>query len=285
MGETPPGLGPITRADVPDVAAFLHRELDPRLSAQEWAAAIVPPWAGDAPNHGFHLRRDGEVVGVGLAFYSEREISGERRRFCNLGAWCVLDAERAHGLRLLRALLGQRGFDFTDLSPSGNVVGLNERLRFTHLDTRQSLVVNVALPSPGVRTIGDVEAMAPLLNDASRQILADHRGAAAARHTALVGPDRVVHVVHRRDRRKGVRAFATLLHSSHPDLTPLEWRALSRHLLFDGSPATLAERRIVSTVPTRAVSVRNPRPRMFRSTDLGPAQIDYLYSELTCVPW
>jgi hypothetical protein len=28
-----------------------------------------------------------------------------------------------------------------------------------------------------------------------------------------------------------------------------------------------------------------PRPRMFRSTALQPRSVDYLYSELTCVPW
>jgi hypothetical protein len=28
-----------------------------------------------------------------------------------------------------------------------------------------------------------------------------------------------------------------------------------------------------------------PRAKMFRSRDLGPDSIDYLYSELACVAW
>ena len=57
-------------------------------------------------------------------------IDGRVERFCNLGAWCVLPEHRFHALRLLKALLAQDGYHFTDLSPSGNVVGLNERLGF-----------------------------------------------------------------------------------------------------------------------------------------------------------
>ena len=65
---------------------------------------------------------DGDaVVGAHLAFYSERTIDGRTERFCNLGAWCVLPDHRFHGLRLLKALLAQDGYHFTDLSPSGNV--------------------------------------------------------------------------------------------------------------------------------------------------------------------
>ena len=47
-----------------------------------------------------------------------------------------------HSLRLLRELLRQKGYVFTDLSPSGNVPAMNERLGFRHLDVSTRLVVN-----------------------------------------------------------------------------------------------------------------------------------------------
>ena len=98
---------------------------------------------------------DGDaVVGAHLAFYSERTIAGRRERFCNLGAWCVLPDYRFHALRLLKALLAQDGYHFTDLSPSGNVVGLNTRLGFRFLDTTTAVVPNLPWPSrPGRDTI------------------------------------------------------------------------------------------------------------------------------------
>ena len=65
--------------------------------------------------------RGGRAGGVHLAFYSRRLINGTVEDFCNLGAWCVLETHRSQGIRMLRALLAQPGYSFTDLSPSGAV--------------------------------------------------------------------------------------------------------------------------------------------------------------------
>ena len=71
----------------------------------------------------------------------------------------------------------------------------------------------------------------------------------------------------------------------NPDLfracAPLFLRYL---LLRHGIPATRAEVRVVGHRPTRSVMLLG-RPRMYLSENLGPDQIDYLYSELTCVAW
>ena len=144
-----PQTAPITTADVPAVARFLHEHLNTRVSADAWERAIVVPWKVDAPDHGFLLRTEqGEIAGVYLAFYSERG----GRRICNLGAWCVLPQHRFHSLKLLKALLSQEGHVFTDLSPSGNVVPMNTRLGFAFVDTATALAPNLPWPSaPGSR--------------------------------------------------------------------------------------------------------------------------------------
>jgi len=278
-------LAPITGADVPEVAAYLHRALNDRLSADEWARSMVPSWPCDAPNHGFHLREEGRVVGVALAFYADRSVAGRTERVCNLGAWCVDDAYHSQGLRLLRALLGQRGHHFTDLSPSGNVVTLNERLKFRHLDTATTLVPNLPLPSFGVRATTDPDRIAERLTGRERRIFDDHRGAAAARHVVLDVAGHPLYIVHRKDRRKGLPIFASLLYVSDPELLPRAWRRLSSHLLGQGAVATLVEERVAGWTPPGARALSRPRPKMFRSDDLAAEDVDYLYSELTCVAW
>ena len=115
-------LAPIMDADVAAVADFLHRNLNKRLSASEWIDAMSEPWKAEAPNYGFMLRDGQRVVGAYLAFYSERVIAGRAERFCNLASWCVLPDFRFHSVRLLKALLAQDGYHFTDLAPSGNVI-------------------------------------------------------------------------------------------------------------------------------------------------------------------
>ena len=234
MGGPAVVLAPITGDDVPEVAAYLHRALNDRLSAEEWARSMVPPWACDAPNHGFHLRDGGRVVGAALAFYADRPVGDHAGGCATWGPGASRTTYQAQGLRLLRALLGQRDHTFTDLSPSGNVVALNERLKFRHLDTATKLVPNLPLPPLGVRAITDHGRIAARLTGSQRRIFDDHRGAAAARHVVLDVGGRPLYVVHRKDRRKGWPVFASILHVSDPDLLPQAWPRLSSHLLGAG---------------------------------------------------
>jgi hypothetical protein len=269
-------------------AGFLHSHLNARVPAAAWERAAQPPWSVDEPNHGFMLVDDGAIVGVHLAFYSERTIDGRAERFCNLGAWCVLPDYRFHGLKLLKALLAQKDHTFTDLSPSGNVPGLNARLGFRPIDTSTWLVPNLPWPSlPRAGSIiSDPAAIAGALDGHELELYTDHADAAAARHVVLERGDERCYVVFRKDRRKRLGLFASLLHVSDPALFRRMSRPFARHLLLrHGACATLAEERIVTFRPPGSLVLRSPRQKMFRSTRLQPAQIDYLYSELVCVAW
>lgn len=286
MGEKSVVVAPTTRADVADVADYLHHSLNARLSARDWERSIVPPWPHDAPNHGFHLRSGGRVVGAAVAFYAGRDVRGRTERVCNLAAWCVDEDQRSHGLRLVLALLAQPGYHFTDLSPSGNVVALNERLKFQHLDTTSALVPNVVLPGGGVTAVSDHERIAMILRGRQRQIFEDHRHAAAARHVVLRSGNADVYVMFRKDRRKRLPVFASLLHVSDRQQLPQVWNRLSTHLLLrHGALATLLEDRVAGWRPARAVDLPRGRPKMFRSDTFDASDVDYLYSELACVAW
>ncbi len=280
-------LAPITVGDVGDVADFLHQHLNSRLSAAQWARSAVPPWSVDAPNHGFLLRQRGAVVGTYLAFYSEREVDGQVRRICNLAAWCVLDEHRAHGVRLARAMLRQKGYDFVDLSPSGNVVRLNERLGFHSLDTSTALVPNLPLPSRrGVRVLTAPDQIEAALSERDLQVYRDHRSAAAALHFVVRVGEESCYVIARRERRKGLPLFASLLHVSDPAVLARAGHAPYRHLLLrHRALVTLAEGRVAGRPPRLSRQQAAPRPRMFRGDGLSPRSVDYLYSELMCVPW
>jgi hypothetical protein len=278
---------PITDADVQAVAEFLERGMSSGVSAAGWRRAMTPPWHVEQPNHGYFLIANGHVVGAYLAFYSERVIEGQPQRICNLGAWSVADEYRASGLRLLRSLLRQPGYTFTDLSPSGNVVPLNIRFGFIALDTTTAVVPNLPWPvrSRGVRVVDAPDEIDGLLSGRDLTIYRDHAATAAAHHVILVDGERSCYVVFRRDRRKRLPLFASILHVGDPELFRSCAPLLYRHLLLRHAiPATRGELRIVGHRPTRGLIVSG-RPRMYLSEDLGPDQIDYLYSELTCVAW
>jgi hypothetical protein len=277
---------PIAQADVPAVAAFLHEHLNDRVPVEDWARAVAVPWKVDAPNAGYMLLDGDGVVGAHLAYYSERTIDGRPERFCNLGAWCVLPEHRFHGLRLLKALLAQDGYHFTDLSPSGNVVGLNTRLGFAFLDTTTTIVPNVPWPTFRGRIVADRASIERALTGRESEIYRDHATTAAARHLLLERGDEHCHVVFRKDRRKGIPLFASILYVSNPDLFRAMSGRVCRHLLVrHGAVAMLIERAVVEHHPRLSRTVESPRRKMFRSPSLAPAQIDYLYSELVCLSW
>ncbi|MBA2954227.1 hypothetical protein GON03_07830 [Nocardioides sp. MAH-18] len=227
------------------------------------------------------------MVGVHLAFYSQRLVDGVVEDFCNLGAWCVLEPHRSHGIRMLRALLAQPGYTFTDLSPSGAVVPLNQRLRFSSLDTETVLVPARPLPWPRrTKVIHDPAVIESRLTGMDKVIFDDHRGATAARHLLLQRGDRECYVIFRHDRRKNVPAFASILHASDRELLSQSMTELSRHLLVrHGVLCVLGELRVIGPRPSFSLRLKRPRPKMFRSTRVGADAIDYLYSELTCVAW
>ena len=284
--ETAVRVRPIGPEDLPRVGAYLHRSLNDRLSPSAWAAAFTPPWTVAAPNHGFMLLAGDEVVGVNAAIYSSRLVRGERRELCNVAALCVDEQVRPHAVRLIRSILKQPGYHFTDLSPSGSVVELDRRLGFQPLDTATALVVNVPRLDRrfGLLTrAADIEAR---LEGVDATLYADHRSAAAARHLVVTRGADHCYVVFRKDRRRGLPLFASILYVSDRALFADAFGTVSSHLLRrHGAVCTLVEQRVAKVSAPLSRMLARPRPKMFKSDVLTADDIDDLYSELTCVAW
>jgi hypothetical protein len=282
-------LAPITTANATAVADFLHANFYTRVPASTWLRTMTVPWKVDAPNLGFLIRNGDAIVGVHLAFYSERLVDGRPEGFCNLGAWCVLPEFRFQGFLLLRALLAQDGYHFTDLSPSGNVVPLNKRLKFQMLDTSTAVIPNLPWPNLSLRRLrisADPEEIERVLTGPELDLYHDHEQAAAVHHLVLRCSDQNCYVMFRKVTRKRLPVFASILHVSDTELFHQAVVPLARYLLFRYRVvATFAELRIVGRRPRPSLMLSAPRPKMYRSSTLDPGQIDDLYSELVCVPW
>ena len=216
-------LAPITAEDIPAVADFLHDHLNQRVSAADWTRALLVPWQVTPPNHGFFLARRGRCGRrLPRLLLRSGEVDGRTEQFCNLGAWCVLESHRHQGLRLLTTLLKQKGYHFTDFSPSGNVVPLNRRLKFTDLDTTTALIPNLPLPPGwgGVRISERPDVLLARLS--ARSGGSTSTTGTRPRPGTWCSPRRGEHcyVVFRKDSRKHVRAFASVLYASDPGDVP-----------------------------------------------------------------
>jgi hypothetical protein len=277
-------LSPITDADIAAVANFLHANYTDRIP---WARSFsVTPWKVEAPNHGFVLRDGQHIVGVHLAFYSERLIAGRMERFCDLGTWYVLPQFRFHSIRLIKALLAQRGYHYTCLTPNDKVVSIHSRLRFRHLDTSAALISNLPWPAPPGRTTisADPDVIESTLTGTELKLYHDHAQALAARHIVLTRGQDSCYVVYRETTVKRLPT-AVIIYINNPQLFRRAILPFTRHLLVHHRLlATLAELRIIGPRPPLSLKVTS-WPKMYRSDSLQPGQIDDLYSELVCVPW
>ena len=277
-------LAPITEADAAAVADFLRSYHNGRVP---WVLSCsATPWTVEAPNHGFMLRDEQRVVGTLLALYSERLVDGRVERFSNIGSWCVLPEYRHRSISLLNALLAQEGYHFTVLSPDEGTREILGWFRFRALDTTAAVVPNLPWPTtPGkTRISAEPEVIEANLTGTELELYHDHAQALAAHHLVVIRGQESCYVIYRRSRYKGAPVLAAILHVSNPDLFKSALAPLARHLLTrHGLIATVAELRIIGDKPGRSFTL-NRRPKMFRSATLEPGQVDYLYSELVCVP-
>ncbi|WP_455132549.1 hypothetical protein [Microbacterium aurum] len=242
---------PITADDTGPAARFLHTELNSAVSVARWQALLQPSWPDAGPNRGFQLTVDGEVVGVYAAVYARRETSTAPLTTCNLAAFCVREEYRMHSLKLVRALLAQPGHVFTDFSPSGNVIAMNERLGMRTLDGTTRLVVNAPRPAPrGVRLAEDPAALRSVLRGGDADVYRDHADASAARHLLVQRGSDYAYLVFRATSRKRLRLFAAPLYVGGDGL--LE-RGLGRRPVTDPAAS-----------PSAVHSRRAPDPRLHR---------------------
>jgi hypothetical protein len=148
-------------------------------------------------------------------------------------------------------------------------------------------VLNLPTPRAAVRVTESPALIEATLTGRDAVVYRDHRRAAAARHALVQRDGTHAYLMYRRDRRKRLPLFASPLYvGGDAGLLEAAWPAVGGHLLERGLAATLAERRVLGFTPQGAGrDLARPRPKMFRGEGGTEDTVDYLYSELTLLPW
>lgn len=274
-----PTIEPVTDANLPEFASFLHRHLNARMSAEEWRAGLGRHWAGERPNYGFLLRDEGSVVGGIGAYYADRQIGDRVEKVCNITSWCVLEPYRQQSMRLAMAVLAQPGYHYTDFSPTAVVAGTLKFLKFQPLDETQVVALNLPWPAVGgLRLLHRADEIEAALEGSALQVYRDHRDFPWLRHLLLGRPGAWCHIVYKRRVFKRLPC-AAILHVGDPAVLSDGWRRLSAHLLARGCVTTHVERRMIQRRPWPSALRSGFNAKVYRSDSLRPEQIDYLYSE------
>ena len=274
-----PQLEPVTAANIDEFCAFLHQHLNPAITPEAFRAGLTQAWHVEPPNHGFVVRDDGRLVGGIGAIYAERPLAGRRERVCNITGWCVLESHRAQSMRLAMAVTSQKGWHFTDLSPTKVVGSMLQFLKFQPLDERQAVLLNLpGLPGLGARVLHRGADIKAALQGDALQVWRDHAGFPWLQHVLVGRPGRWCHVIYKRRSFKRLPT-ASVLYLGDAEVFVRGWRALAGHLLARGIASTQVEARLLPRVPGPSAIRSGFNAKLFLSDRLQPAQIDLLYSE------
>ena len=102
-------LAPITDADMPAVAQFLHENLNTRVPVAAWTRAMRMRWADDAPNHGYFLAAVSNASGSPSMVSTTAVSTSERGFSIKLGRESLQFQSSLRETRLLAAL-PRRGY-------------------------------------------------------------------------------------------------------------------------------------------------------------------------------
>ena len=278
--------------DFAKVHPLLQRFQNPNVGEAQWRQLFVDHSGLQNDVFGYVMTDGDEIVGFLGATLGERTIRGKKHRFCNLSNWIVIDEYRDKSVGLLsRAIEAvEQHATITVLSPSPHVLKLFQLLRFHMLDKSERIL----LPSPssvwsglwtGTRVLTDRAAVEASLGGELLTIFRNHQ-LPYNNHLLLETPEGPCYVLFNRS-WKAVRGnlrlpFGRVHHISAPDV-------FVRHVgrvVASAMMRFLVAAVIVDERALRGAKVWHSVPRpgarslgAFQSDELGPADIDGLYTE------
>jgi len=276
--------------DLEDVYCFLSETFNPDLGGwfnpgvtlDEWRLAYNRSWMPEKPNNGFMLLVNNTIVGVLCALYAQRQTQGGIRNVCNTTTWFVLDAYRFHSLKLMIAILDQKGFFFTSLSASPEVYELHLQLKFrSHVTT---LVAIPNLPklnyfSKKLEILADPGSISRYLDSHIKQISIDHMNLATVHQVVFRTSDETLLVIFDICTVRGLRA-TNILYLSNPDMFYQNQNEIcSYFLLHNYTLFTRIHRCSMSKVPTFSFEIKR-NITLFYNGDIKELPFpEFIYSE------
>ena len=268
--------------DLDDVYRFVSKNFDLGVKLEIWRLAFNRSWMHEKPNNGFMLVADKTIVGVFCALYSQQQTRKGIQNICNTSTWFVMDAYRSHSLKLMAAMLDQKGFLFTSLSASPNVHELHRIFGFrTYITTLVAIpnLLKLIYVSKKLKMLVDPESMGRYLNSDVKQISIDHTGIPTVRQIVFHAADETLLVIYDIRRVCGVPA-TNIFYLSNPDMFyQNRYEICSYFLLHNHTLFTRIHRCSMSKVPAFSLEIKR-NINLFYNGDIAELSFpEFIYSE------
>ncbi len=273
--------------DFPRVLPLLREFDNPGVTEAQWRQLFLDHSGMQRGVFGYVMVDGDEVVGFLGATIGQRSIRNEHRRICNLSNWIVRAAYRNRSLDLIARALDQKGTTITALSPAPHVLAIFKLLKFEMLDTSERIIVPSPLPRFGAaaEVLTDPREIECRLETEALEIFRHHQ-LPYNKHLLVLAPEGGCHVVLNRSLKTVAGRLRVPMgrvhHVSSPDVfvrhadrIVIAAVASFRVAGLVVSQRTLGGRRVWHSFARPG----GPRTGAFKSDDLGPEDIDGLYSE------
>lgn len=279
-----PTIELIRDEDLEEVCAFWQSNFRSKCSLDIWRDAFLRRWHPHKPNNGFLLRDGGRLVGTFGAIYSQQIIRGKSESFCNMVNWYVHDSYRNYSMALLFALTRQKGFHFTNFTPSPTAVQVLENMGFRPLPLDVTAVPNIVTPrgfSHKGYVFDEILEIEQVLSEDRRKVCRDHVGCPNVQQLAVGTPETgYCHIFTGRGRCRYLPC-SVILDVSDPAMLREFWPQVSAYFL-------LRQKALVTRVPHRiaqaaalpcAFNLLARGKTFFLSSALDAVDVSPLYSE------
>lgn len=265
------------------VCVFLHENLNQKICVEDWKIALTQKWSEEVPNHGFHLISEGNVVGVIGAIYSDQLRKGSIERFCNITSWCVLPDHRRMSMKLALAVVGQKGYHFTDLTPSDIVVDSLKFLNFKCMTSGYSFMpaIPLQLPAKGSSVLTEADKIEKSLDAETTRIYQDHKSSCPwFEFIAVKSAMGSCLVAFRRTKIQKLGAVEIIYISDaevfEKNMSVISLHFLSKRLVF----ILKIESRFLNNPPKMTMHSPESPIKMFKSDSIPESEINNLYTEI-----
>ncbi len=257
----------------------------PGMDRKAWRTLFNAQWSKNYHHKGWVMMQGPEAVGFLGGLFHDRKIKGKIYSLCNLFCWYVQEDYRAQSLLLLLSALKEDNLTITSLTPSEKASEILRQFKFQPLDKEVVIFPYMPLlnrpPNWGISTDRTtIDEIVPH----TRTSLLNHHPAPWCNHLIIWNVNNqqeFCHVAFNRVIKRGI-PFTQVYHASDPALFKKNMgRIQGEFLRINRTPLTVIDRRLLpGPIPFPGIKYNLRYPRLFRSRNLSPEDIDNLYTEL-----
>ncbi len=273
-------IKPASTTDFNKILPIL-KELDPRLPDNEWYEIFKLHWENQLPCIGYTIVDNNIVHGFISTIYTERKIGGRIHRFCNLGSWIVRPEYRTHTLSLLSKVLVDKSTTFTAFSANERAHSVLKRLNFQEYQKISILKIPSLLNKLRNNTLFiniDKSILDLELTSTELKIFNDHKNFSGIHINIKDSNNNHCYTIFK-NKRMFKLPFLELQYISNKTFFDMNLNPISSSICSKLKTFGLLIP-INNTISAGSpLMLKNKLPKLFRSFELKPDDIDTLYSE------